>query len=79
MAFGTKTFETVAAELGVPADRIGLVKRNLELKQKLESACSVILSTGETFHEAFSHQGAFETCQAPTCSGSRELSKLHKP
>ena len=69
-------FENAARELGIPADRIGLVKRNLELKHKLAERGKALLSIAESVHMAHQHEAAFDACEKDTCTGVRLIVKM---
>lgn len=73
------TWEEEARELGIPTDRMQLVKRNLELKAKLESRGKAILTWATSWHESFGHDGAFYDCQRNSCLGTREVLERTKP
>jgi hypothetical protein len=68
-----ESWEVSARRMGIPADRAGLVKRNLELKLKLEAANRGLNSIAEALHSAYDHSDEFATCQRPACAAQREF------
>lgn len=70
---------SLLTRLGLPADRMALVQRNVELKVKLESAVRGIIGISEGLHDGFSHPQPFATCDKQTCAASRELVEKLKP
>lgn len=70
----------VARQLGIPADRAGLVKRNIELKKRLDSAIQSLTIIAETQHDVY-HEGTgpFFDCQQPLCVEQRKLIAILKP
>ena len=54
---------------GIPADRVKLVERNVELKAKLKARGVAIQGAREAHHETFNHEGPVETCPHGVCSG----------
>lgn len=69
-------FEEICRSLGIPADRIGLVQRNLELKTKLVQRGNAMKTLAETMHIAFQHLGEPATCQDKLCAGIHEMIRL---
>lgn len=66
-------FEEAARQLGIPADRIELVKRNIELKAKLAERGRCMLGFGQTLHDIVQHGGDFATCTRDSCNAVRVL------
>ena len=70
------TWEEEAQRAGIPTDRIGLVKRNIELKTKLESAIKTIKSMGNSVHETFHHQKSWDNCDEASCDAIKKLMRF---
>jgi hypothetical protein len=68
-----ESWEESARRMGIPADRANLVKRNLELKFKLESAVRGLTSIAEAMHLAYNHGGEFVKCEKPVCTSQRDF------
>lgn len=66
-------FETACRELGIPSDRVGLVKRNVELKGKLNAALSALMVFQEAHHDAYKHTDARESCTRNVCAGMLKI------
>ena len=73
------TWEEAARQLNVPADRMLLVKRNLELKDKLEARGRAIRMWMEAWHEIFKHEGTYADCRHDSCIGSRDILQRTEP
>ena len=72
-------FEEACLLLGIPQDRIGLVKRNQELKVKLDQRGEALLAVGKCIHDAHEHGGLYESCSRDNCAGIRELFEMTNP
>ena len=60
-------------QFGIPADRVKLVERNMELKGKLGVRGAAIQSIREAHHKAYSHEGALDDCPNGVCSGLKAI------
>jgi hypothetical protein len=67
------TFDQAARQLGIPKDRVGLVKRNIELKTKLRDLGQAFLTIHEGYHEAGQHEGPYASCSHKMCAGVWEI------
>jgi hypothetical protein len=68
-----ESWEASARRMGIPADRAGLVKRNIELKTKLDAAVRGLTSIAEAMHLAYDHGGEFVNCDKPVCASQRDF------
>jgi len=66
-------FETACRELGIPSDRVGLVKRNVELKSKLDVALRALTTFQEAHHDAYKHPDQRESCTHKVCAGMLKI------
>jgi len=73
------TFEQIAHELGTPTDRIGLVKRNIELKGKVIVRGKALSVCAEEWHLLLKHDGDFSICTRESCIGIHKIMKLTEP
>ena len=62
----------------IPKDRIALVKRNVELKMKLDERGKIITEIQLAIHQAHEHMEPFDTCLRTTCESVRKLLELTK-
>lgn len=72
-------WEEAARQLGIPADRMGLVKRNQELKEKLNVAVKLLETIRAAQHEGYRHDGEAGQCKMQTCAGIGNVLNLIKP
>jgi len=61
-------FAQACRELGIPEDRAGLVRRNIELKGKLNAALTAITAFQEAWHVGRQHVTTADTCPDRTCA-----------
>lgn len=61
------SFEDACRQLGIPSDRAGLVKRNVELRGKLKLALAALQAFQEAQHLGFKHLDALDVCSHPIC------------
>lgn len=73
------TFEEACKHLNIPADRVGLVKRNVELRTKLVEALTTIETMQRSIHEVFKHDGDFAVCDKGTCESGRMVLAVLQP
>jgi hypothetical protein len=71
--------EKVCKEIGIPSGRIGLVKRNVELKALLAIRGQALTGWGQAWHAGMAHSGAYEECSQPACFGTREILRRTEP
>lgn len=72
-------FERACRSAGIPTDRVELVKRNIELKTKLNSALRSISDIRDSLHQAYEHSGNASDCTRATCVGISRVLVLLNP
>lgn len=67
-------FEEACKKLGVPTDRINLVKRNLQLKGLLIAVINGLEDMYEVFHNLTHGEAiSYNDCENNACKSGREL------
>lgn len=69
-------FQEAAQQLGIPTDRIELVRRNVELKHKLSELAKAFLIVQEGYHIGAQHPDPYATCSKTACEGVRKIVKI---
>lgn len=72
-------FAELLATIGVPADRIDLVKENVQLRWQLTALIAAVNHIGNGLHASFQHTGLFDECQRASCAELRRICAISRP
>lgn len=72
-------FEKALKDIGIPSDRMELVKRNIQLKSSIKQLIKAFEIIADGWHFAFEHEGTFKDCSKDNCAGIRKIIEISNP